>query len=208
MKKYLRAPISTFVAISTGIILLSSYFIPLDGIRDRILSWVVILTSATLLIGLVNLFSVHLNKLSDDTTSLYSFALILAMLGSFTFTFFPSVTSLPKSFEQWTFTYIQLPIETSLMAVMAVTMTYASTKILKRNLTVFSLIFSATFFIVLLGSGPIFGSEIPIISDTLRPWITQILAGAGAKGLLLGVSLGTITTGLRILIGIDRPYGG
>jgi len=31
---------------------------------------------------------------------------------------------------------------------------------------------------------------------------------AGARGILLGVSLGVIATGVRILIGSDRPYGG
>jgi hypothetical protein len=31
---------------------------------------------------------------------------------------------------------------------------------------------------------------------------------AGARGILLGVALGTVATGLRILIGADRPYGG
>jgi hypothetical protein len=31
---------------------------------------------------------------------------------------------------------------------------------------------------------------------------------AGARGILLGVALGSLTTGLRILIGADRPYSG
>lgn len=208
MNKYLRAPISTIVAISTGTILLSSYIFNLDALRDKILSWVVILTAATLLIGILNLFSVHLNKLTDDSTSLYSLTLILAMVATFVITFFPQFTPLPEALEQWSFIYIQLPIEGSLMAVMTVTMAYASTKLLNRKLNVFSLLFAGTFFIILLGSGPIFGNEIPIMSDTLRPWVSQILAGGGAKALLLGVSFGTITTGLRILIGIDRPYGG
>jgi hypothetical protein len=42
----------------------------------------------------------------------------------------------------------------------------------------------------------------------IRPFIAQVLAAAGARGILLGVALGTLTTGLRILFGVDRPYGG
>jgi hypothetical protein len=30
----------------------------------------------------------------------------------------------------------------------------------------------------------------------------------GARGILIGVSLGILTTGLRVLFGTDRPYGG
>jgi len=35
-----------------------------------------------------------------------------------------------------------------------------------------------------------------------------VFAAGGARGILLGVALGTLTTGLRILFGADRPYGG
>ena len=34
------------------------------------------------------------------------------------------------------------------------------------------------------------------------------VASGGARGILIGVALGTLTTGLRILFGADRPYGG
>jgi len=42
----------------------------------------------------------------------------------------------------------------------------------------------------------------------VRSWLAQVPAIAGARGLLLGVALGTVATGIRILIGVDRPYGG
>ena len=31
---------------------------------------------------------------------------------------------------------------------------------------------------------------------------------AGARGILLGIALGSLTAGLRILMGADRPYSG
>jgi len=30
----------------------------------------------------------------------------------------------------------------------------------------------------------------------------------GARGILIGVALGSLLTGLRVLFGFDRPYGG
>jgi hypothetical protein len=38
--------------------------------------------------------------------------------------------------------------------------------------------------------------------------VTNYISLGALRGLLIGVALGTITTGLRILIGADRPYGG
>jgi hypothetical protein len=40
----------------------------------------------------------------------------------------------------------------------------------------------------------------------LRNWLVNTWAVAGARGILLGVALGAIATGLRILLGSDRPY--
>jgi hypothetical protein len=60
--------------------------------------------------------------------------------------------------------------------------------------------------IVLLGQVPvgavISSGWLPIIKD----WILDVPALAGARGVLLGVALGAAATGLRVLLGIDRPY--
>jgi hypothetical protein len=61
--------------------------------------------------------------------------------------------------------------------------------------------------VILLATGPLFGISLPGLVE-LRYWIAQVPAMAGARGLLLGIGLGIVATGLRILIGSDRPYGG
>jgi hypothetical protein len=53
-----------------------------------------------------------------------------------------------------------------------------------------------------------FIGDVPIMSDLVRPFVAQVLAAGGARGILIGVALGTLTIGLRILFGADRPYGG
>jgi hypothetical protein len=108
----------------------------------------------------------------------------------------------------WIFSNIQIPVETSLMAVLTVSLAFATVRLLTRRLNLFSIIFVFSAMLILLGSGPIFGFQIPFIGDAVRPYLSQILAGAGARGILLGVGLGTVATGLRILMGADRPFGG
>jgi hypothetical protein len=71
-----------------------------------------------------------------------------------------------------------------------------------------SIVFLVTLFVLLLSSGPLFGIEIPIFTGTIGPIINKYLSVGALRGLLIGVSLGTLATGLRILIGADRPYGG
>jgi hypothetical protein len=61
--------------------------------------------------------------------------------------------------------------------------------------------------LVLLGSFSITPVTLPFL-QSIREWILRVPALGGARGLLLGIALGTITTGIRILMGTDRPYGG
>jgi hypothetical protein len=55
----------------------------------------------------------------------------------------------------------------------------------------------------LLGTTPLLGFE--WLSD-IRDWLIHVPGMAGIRGLLLGVALGTVITGIRVLLGSDRPH--
>jgi hypothetical protein len=199
--------INTVVAIASGLLVLIGYFIPgLDFISDVLLQWAVILAAFALLIGMVNLVTVHANRLRERKLgSIYSLVLLLSF-GAGLLIF--GINAPTGAASMWVFQYIQLPVEASLMAVLVVTLAYSSMRLLRRRAGLLPVIFVVTAFLVLLGMAPIYGyGDIPVLSG-LRNWIAQVPAMAGARGVLIGVALGTVATGLRILIGADRPYGG
>lgn len=204
----MRAPFSAVIAISLGIIVLLGYFVPigpLTSLRIVLLDWAVILAGVALIVGVVNLFYVHWKKTSEgNMESLYSGVLVFALLITLVLVgwFGPTHT-----FSLWIFNYIQVPVESSLMAMLAITLAYASARLLRRRIDLLSGVFLATTLVVLLATAPLFGIEIPGLGE-LRDWIAQVPATAGARGILLGVALGVIATGLRVLMGADRPYGG
>ncbi len=209
----LKFPIfSAAVAVLSGLIVLFFYFFPPLGAFDwraTLLQWAASLTAVALLVGVLNLASVHLGKLNDEGANpLYSGVLLIALVVTFLLVLVMGPVS---ETGQWVFNYIQLPIETSLMAVLAVSLAYASARMLRRRPTVFTLLFIGTVLIVLLGYSPLATAQLPLISEllvSLQAWVAQVPALAGARGILLGVALGTIATGLRILMAADRPYGG
>jgi hypothetical protein len=165
----------------------------------------VILTAVVSLVGIANLTRVHWQKVQKgEAGNVYSAVLLIFLFLTIVITGFFGPNS---DWSLWIFNYVEVPIESSLMAVLAVVLAYASARMLKRRLTFFSLIFVATVLLVLLGTVSIPGIQIPMLRD-LRNWFTNVLAVAGARGILIGVGLGTVATGLRILIGADRPYGG
>jgi hypothetical protein len=110
-------------------------------------------------------------------------------------------------YSLWIFNNIQLPVETSLMAILAVILIYAGVRLSGRRLNLFTIVFLVTAVVILLVSGPLFGIDLPGLVE-LRAWIARVPAAAGARGILLGVALGIVATGLRLLSGSDRPYRG
>ncbi len=207
-----RNILSTALAVASGALVLAGYFFGqnangqvslLTEVRLTLLNWAIILAGFAILVGILNLFQVHFRKIQQKQKgTFYSFLLIIGLAASFIF-------GLVKPDQMGiVFTTIQLPVEATLMALLAVTLTYASIRLLRRRLNLFSVVFLITAFLILLGTAPLpLLGDLPGLSDWVRPIIAQVLAAAGARGILLGVALGTLTTGLRILLGADRPYG-
>jgi hypothetical protein len=205
--------VSTAIAVASGLLVLAGYLFPsntdgrlslLTDIRLTLLNWAIILAGFAILMGIINLFQVHYNKVRNKQKgAVYSLLLIISLVVTFLF----GLVNLDQA--QIIFTTIQLPVEASLMALLAITLTYAGIRLLRHRFNLLSIVFLITTVLILLGTAPLpFLGNIPGLSDWVRPFIAQVMAAAGARGILLGVALGTLTTGLRILFGADRPYGG
>lgn len=206
----MNRPFSTALAIAAGVIVLLGYLVPLPlltVIRIELLQWAMVLAAVAILVGIFNLLNTHLARLRKrQRGAVYSLFLIAALLLSTTAGLLlgPQHPVMRSLFEA-----VILPVEASLMALLAVTLVYASMRLLRRRAEVMTFVFLISAVLALLSMAALPGlGEIPILNDTLRPFLTQVLAAAGARGILLGVALGTLATGLRILLGADRPYGG
>jgi len=202
--------ISVVIAISSGILVLLGYFfqvVPFYSLRREFVQWAVILAGFAVLVGVINLTSVHVKKIRrKEKGSAYSLLLIFFLL----MTFLAGVAWKPDHPNMvLLFKTVQFPVEASLMALLTVSLTYASIRMLRRRLNLLSIVFLGTALITLLGTASLpFIGDVPFLGDIVRPFVSQVMAGAGARGILIGVALGTLTTGLRILFGVDRPYGG
>ncbi len=199
------------VASAAGLVVLLDFFLEvpqLEGLRMTLVSLTVVLSAAALVLGLLNLLAVHWDKVGQQEKGwAYSGLLILSLmvtlvLGLLFGPDYPVVVAL--------FNYVQLPVEASLMALLAVSLTVAGSRLIARRRDLVSLLFVAVALLVLLGTGPwpIGGdSRFNEFVSLVRTWVAQVWAAAGARGIVLGVALGAAATGLRVLLASDRPYG-
>jgi hypothetical protein len=194
-------------AIAAGILVLLGYFIDvkiLKGIGSLITEWAVILAAFAVLIGIFNLVAVHMEKIrARQAGSIYGAVLVLALF----FTFgFGLLLGPEDPFMRLAVDAIIVPVESALMAILAVTLIYASIRLLRRRVDLMSVIFLAVAILTMILVMPTPIGQLPG-SQTLLDFVGTLSRG-GARGLLLGIALGTLLTGLRVLFGIDRPYGG
>ena len=207
MKKILPTS-NAIIAVISGLLVLLGYFFPgvFGNIQSVLIGWAIILAAFALLLGIFNLAMVHWKKAgTDGPSSIYSIVLLISLIITIIAV---SISGPTGSLSLWIFNTFQVPVEISLLAVLAVVLVFAAARLLTRRPKWYTVLFLITVLVVLLGSVPLFffGEVAPLVA--LRGWLTQVPAVAGARGLLLGVALGTVATGLRILMGVDRPYGG
>lgn len=195
------------LAVSAGVIVLIGYFVPsLAVVQEAVLNWTIILAGVAALVGVFNLILVHGNKVvHHEKGRLYSAVLLVCLIATFVFGLLlgpdhPGMRLLVDG--------IIVPVEATLMALLAVTLIYASIRLLRRRASVMSIVFLVTALLMLVASATLPFGEIGVLNDFIRPWFQHVLALGGARGILIGVALGTLTTGLRVLFGAERPYGG
>jgi hypothetical protein len=96
---------------------------------------------------------------------------------------------------------------------LAVTLILASCRLFQRRRGILAISFALSALVFILFNSGVFALLEPMLQDSLVsvPILTgifQALPVAGARGILLGIALGTILAGLRILFGAERPYSG
>ena len=211
MKLKLKAPISTSIAIAVGLIVIIGYFIDVPiyiTLRELLLHCAIILAALALIIGIFNLIYVHIHKISSQSKGdVYSMILLISLILTVIITLVFSPTG---EMPIWLFNYIVIPAEASLLALLAAILIYFCIRLFKRGVTLFSVIFVFTVLIILMGTVSLTGFQIPGLSgpNGIGALLVRIPSVGGARGILIGVALGAIATGIRVILGADRPYNG
>ena len=198
--------VAAVIAIATGVLVLVGYFIPvLGGMQVLLLNYAIILAGVAVLVGIGNLISTHAEKVRrGQKGGIYSALLVVSLLASAALGIFLRPE---HAVMKVVMNGIIIPSEAALLAILTISLLYAAIRLLRRRADLMSILFLLTAVVVLLGTATLPFGDVPLVGTAAR-WITQVLALGGMRGLLIGVALGALTTGLRILFGADRPYGG
>lgn len=197
----------TAIAIAIGlIVLLSRFFLDatLNALGHFFINSAIIVAAFAIILGFFNVMIVHFRKIRRRQRDWpYSIILIVAMWIVLVVGLLDSRGAASPT-VRWIFQYIQFPIQATIASLLAFFVASAAYRAFRaRNFE--SILMLVVGIVVLLGQTPLGASmwdQLPALKD----WILEVPSLAGARGIILGVSLGTVATGLRVLLGIDRPY--
>jgi hypothetical protein len=172
---------------------------------------VAVIGAAAVLVGVLNLLSVHWGRIRSTRHGWpYSLITLLAAIAVIALRILDRADIWPDDLkgEQMSvrvFESVQVTLESALAALALFFLVYAAYRLMRRRVTWGYLMFSLTAIVVLLGWIPL--KDLDVLAD-VREWVVRVPVSAGARGLLIGVGLGTVVAGVRVLIGQDRSFRG
>ncbi len=194
--------LATAIAIGVGIIVLIDFFFALpllDALGTAFKEWTIILTAFAMLVGLGNLLVVHSLRIfrRNESGTGYSVIVLVTAISVFAVGLVFGLADGPMA---WLFNNVYLPLNGAFFALTAFFLATAAYRAMRaRNIETTLMLLAAL--VVFLGQTPLVS---PLAST--KEWILSVPSEAGVRGILLGVALGTIATGLRLILGMDRPY--
>jgi hypothetical protein len=202
-----RRILISLVALLVGLVVLAGYFFPfqLSSVLPLIIEAALLLVGAAGLIGIGYLVRMHTLKLVRKKRGrLFSIIFLIAFLIALV-----AGLALPpgNAFYRNLILGVQVPVEAGLLSVLAVMLLVASLKLIRtRGWTPLSIGFLSSALLSFIFDLGFLQAEPGTLSAELLSFLER-LPWIGARGILLGMALGGLIVGLRVLLMIDRPYG-
>lgn len=215
MERLVKQFIPAIIAILVALLMLLGYLFPniltFDyrgrpaELRHILVEWAVIISAFAFLLGLHNLFRVHIKKARRlREGGLYSLVFLLAAIATSVVSIASLVYPPAEEANAWIFEHILVPAGAALSALLVFTLTLAAFRLLRTRQGATSALMGWAFILIvaiaLLGGTPLTGI-LPQSAwlTSIRTWLVNTPGMAGMRGLLLGIALGTVVAALRAL---------
>jgi len=172
---------------------------------ENVLDWMQIIFVFTLLVGAASYIRLNTKKVVQTQAGWGYNLVALAGLSLMVILGFWKGTGENTPFL-WMFNNLQAPMQATMFSLLAFFVASAAYRGFRaRSWEATLLLLTAT--VVMLGRVPLGNLISHWVPDTAN-WILSVPSMAAKRGLYIGIGLGTISTSLRIILGIERTYLG
>lgn len=202
-----------------GIIYVVQFFVPhrpFSGMQDLLTDWVTIIAAFAIWLGALNLMKVSGDKVyRKEKGAVYALIIIVSFLLMSVIGFFFSGGARfqdPGTPFDWMYNNVYNPLSATMFAMLAFYVASASYRAFRARNREATLLLLAGF-LVMLGRVPVGDAITGFLPEgyrlsNLSDWIMNVPNKAGQRAIMIGIALGTVSTSLRLILGIERSHLG
>ncbi len=202
----MRREVPVLIAGLAGFLMVSEYFLKVPMLKTwgvEMQNWTVIIAAFALGLAAVSLVRNHSRRIAERRGEWYNSVLLLA--GLF-ITAISGMSSVQSPTFKFIFNRMMAPLGSAFYAMVSYYLFSAAYRTFRaRSVEATALLVAGV--IVMLGRAPVgeaIWKQFPVLADWIMKWPNL----AGSRGVLIGAAVGTVGTGIRIILGIDRAYLG
>ncbi len=207
----MKRQVPLLITMVAGIFCLIGFFVPHPAIRswyDDIQQWVIVIVGATYVLGVANLLRVNLRQVSQQARDWPFKVVLLIGIAATTIVGFSEGTHYldPTSKFTWIYNTFYSAMTATMFSLLAFFIASAAFRAFRIRTTE-ALLLAIAAFILMIGRVPI-GNAIHPAIPAAADWLMEVPQNAAKRGILIGAALGVMATGIRLILGMERTYGG
>ena len=200
----MRREIPLILMVAFGWFMVAEFFVPLRwvaAISTELQQWIIIVAAAAVVLGVANVGRIHFAKVSRREKGWpYSLPLLsgLVLMGGIGLLF----GIRPGGLFDFLYLNSYVPMQGTMFALLAFFIASAAYRAFRiRSLEAALLAITAV--VVMVGRVPVGHAMSPRL-PALSEWIMNFPNLAAQRAILIGAALGAISTGLKIILGLER----
>jgi hypothetical protein len=200
----MRREVPLILTIVFGWFMVAEFFVPVrwvNRVSNELQQWIIVVAAAAVVLGVANVGRIHVDKVQRRRKDWpYSLPLLfgIALMG-----FFGLIFGIGEgTFFDFLYLNTYVPMQGTMFALLAFFIASAAYRAFRIR-TFEAALLAITAVLVMIGRVPVglaISEELPEISE----WIMNFPNLAAKRAILIGAALGAISTGLKIILGLER----
>ena len=214
----MRRDLPLLVTAATALVMILSFFVPHQLVSvpaDFLQLCAVVLVAVGVVLGGANLVRVNLAAIARREPHWpYKAVLVVSLLATVLVGEVDGIRGqgaflAPGTLSRWIYDHLYAPLSATTFSLLAFFIASAAFRALRIR-SVEAGLLAAAALIVILGRVPI-GDALtgwlpgPLRLAALQQWIMEVPQSAARRAVLIGAALGVMATGLRVVLGLERP---
>ena len=204
----MKNEIPVAIAFIAGMLMVVSLFVPHPYIAEPAAitrSWAIIITAFAYVLGVANIARISMHTVRKRSADWQYKAALLGALAVMVAMGIGRGIHVGTPFD-WTYLNMYVPMQATMFSLLAFFIASAAYRAFRaRSIEATLLLVTAA--VVMLGRVPV-GEQIWSRLPDFTEWIMEVPNMAAKRGIMIGAALGAISTGLKMILGLERSYLG